>query len=312
MRRAVQKPIYILSEDLQHLVEQWVKDRFGHDLNLDFVPIRNRLHRILSFGDHQVLSIAYHDLHAGIHQLLAKDHRPVVSTDPVYANKHLMVNVTRACNHERVKQPGLHPRHGYESLERQFHHIAEHLGASADHVVDITLVDDVIFSSNTLCELHDHALKAHLRITRAVCGILIGTSNRTELKERNIQIDAAYAFSGEYPEPEVVDEICERDFFVFTPMTGRTLADQTQNAGFPYIEPFGDARNWASIAPEKVHEVSRALIELNVDLLKQIEGQLGHAIEFAHLQRTPMGVQHPDIASSRIADHLAHHLTLIP
>lgn len=308
----MRKRIYILSEDLQHLLEHWVKDQFKHDLDLDFTPIRNRLHRILSFGNHQVMSIAYRDLHGGIHRLLAEDHRPIVSTDPVYANKRLMVNVTRTCNHTREKQPGLHPRHGNDPLDRQFHRIAEHLGASHDHIVDITLVDDVIFSSNTLCELYDHALKAHLHIVRAVCGILIGTSDRTELKQRNIHIDAAYAFSGEHPEPEVVDEICERDFFVFAPMTGRTLADATQNAGFPYIEPFGDAHNWASIDPGKVHEVSRALIELNVDLLKQIEEQLGHAIEFRHLYRKPMGVQHPDVVSSRIADHLIHHLKFVP
>lgn len=293
-------------------MEQWVKDSFHHTLDLDFTPIRSRLHRILSFGDHEVMSIAYRDLHEGIHRLLAEDHRPIVSTDPVYANKRLMVNVTRACNHAREKQPGLHPRHGNDPLDHQLHRIAEHLCASSDRVVEITLVDDVIFSSNTLCELYDYALNVHLRIARAVCGILIGTSDRAELKQRNIHIDAAYTFSGAHPEPEVVDEICERDFFVFAPMTGRTLADTTQNAGFPYIEPFGDARNWASIAPEKVHEVSRALIELNVDLLTQIEEQLGHAIEFAHLQRIPMGVRHPDVDSSRVADHLIHHLTLVP
>lgn len=55
---------------------------------------------------------------------------------------------------------------------------------------------------------------------------------------------------------EIIDEVCERDFYLGLPYSGRSLIGNN-NIGFPYFLPFGKLRDWASIPSEFQNDFSK-------------------------------------------------------
>jgi hypothetical protein len=88
---------------------------------------------------------------------------------------------------------------------------------------------------------------------------------------------------------DVIDEVCERDFYPGVPMSGRLLAG-VGNWGAPYIKPFGNPEKWASIPSEHVADFSWLCLENAVALFETIEQLSGRSVHIEDLDRRIVGL----------------------
>lgn len=304
--------VYVVSEDLHLLVDRWSQARFGRVFSLPYADIRAELAEILAFSDHRVLQVGADEMFAGMAGLLADERRPVISVDPVYWPDKLMLQITRCVDPVTLDGiEGFHPRHGFPHPDEQVSSLVARLherfnGSSAE----VVLVDDVVFSGKVVVETVRRLAEHGIRVVRVVCGIAVVESAGNDpfalCANLGVTLHAAFAFGTEGT-PRAVDEICERDFFVFSPMCGRSAVSAEANLGFPYIHPFGHAHKWASFGEHSV-AVSARLIDLNARVLEMIEAQLGRDVTFADLDRLPVRVRHPDVEGDSVRLHLLAHL----
>lgn len=300
---------YIVSEDLKTLLDRWFRSRYGRVIDLPYADIRRRLAGILAFDDHDVVQVSEENMRNSMAARIADETRPIVSVDPVYWPTDLMVHVTRGVRRDLSDAKDLSHRHGHAAVDEQIRRIAACLGASPAQRVSVVLADDVVFSGGVITRLIGMLGERGVDIVRIVCGIAVvdGDSNPFALAERlGAKLEAGRTF-GIPGTPDAVDEICERDFFVFSPMCGRTLVGTNENEGVPYIAPFGLARKWASFG-DHAERVSQELIRLNVDVLRMIEESLGVPVTFQDLERSPYRVRHPGVCGDRVLSHLEAHL----
>lgn len=306
-----QTQVYVVSEDLHLLLDRWSSGQFGKVFDLPYAEIRTELAEILAFGDHRVVQVSAGQMEEGIVRLLDGERRPVISVDPVYYPTDFMLQITR-CVHPATLDgiDGFHSRFGFPHPDEQLSSLVERLresfnGASAE----VVIVDDVVFSGKVVAEVIRRLGTYGIRVARVVCGIAVveqgGSDPFAMCAELGATLDAAYAF-GTPGNPNALDEICERDFFVFCPMSGRSAASDEANIGFPYIEPFGLGK-WASFGPHAV-PVSARLAELNVRVIEAIERQLGRDLVFADLERYPARVRHHAVDGDSVRLHLLAHL----
>ncbi len=301
---------YVVSQDLELLLRRWFSQRFEGELSLPYDDIRHRLSTILAFGTHEVLMVSESEILGGLMRLLSAEKRPVISVDPVYWPSENMLHVTRGVDENFVSVPGLHPRYGHVSPSEQVAALVADLGATPHEQVEVVLVDDIVFSGSVMVALINLLAPEGVKVVRVVCGIAVaevGGKNPFDLcRQHGAELEAVFSF-GTPGTRQASDEICERDFFVFAPMCGRTYVGVEGNVGAPYVAPFGRPRDWASFG-ESEASVSRALIALNIYVLELIEAQIGRALTFADLDRQPARVRHPDVAGDQVRLHLERHL----
>jgi len=114
---------------------------------------------------------------------------------------------------------------------------------------DINLLDDVIFEGKTMAIIIETFKKQGINVQTVIAGIAI-KEGIILLEENGVSVDALLTYD------QVVDEICERDFVVGSPLSGRTLNIKGKIFGAPYLYPFGKPIEWASIPKNKAIEFS--------------------------------------------------------
>jgi len=301
---------YVVSEDLKTLLDRWSLRRYGRTFDLPYADIRHRLANILAFDDHDVVQVSEEEMRDSMAALLADETRPVISVDPVYCPAEQMIHVTRGVFEDLESAEGLFSRHGHAAVDEQIRRVASALGARAENRVSTVLADDVVFSGGVISLLIAMLREHGVDIVRIVCGIAVvdDESDPFALAEGlGAKLEAGRTF-GIPGTQKAIDEICERDFFVFSPMCGRTLVGTDSNEGVPYILPFGLAHKWATLGVH-AERVSKELIQLNVDVLRMIEDALGEHMTFQDLERKPYGVRHPGVHGDRVLLHLEAHLS---
>ncbi|OGL95810.1 hypothetical protein A2348_00265 [Candidatus Uhrbacteria bacterium RIFOXYB12_FULL_58_10] len=302
--------VYVVSEDLHVLVDRWSEKRLGMVFDLSYERIRRELAEILTFGGHCVVRVTSEQMRSGISRLLEGERRPVVSVDPVYWPSELMLQITRCVHADTLEGiDGFHSRYGFPHPDAQVSDLVGRLRTQFDEAIEVVLVDDVVFSGKVVVEVIRRLSEHGVRVARVVCGIAVCTTESDPFAmcaALGTQLEAAFRFGGDGA-AEVVDEICERDFFVFCPMCGRSAVSDEVNLGFPYVEPFGLAGKWASFG-DHAWGLSTRLIELNVRVLEEMERQLGRDIAFGDLERHPVRVRHPEVDGESVRLHLLAHL----
>ncbi len=309
--------VYIISEDLSILLKDWSKRAFGREFDLDYAGILEKLAKAIRTGNaFDVVTISENAISEGIRSLLKEGSRPIVSVDPVYVpsgDQVHMLHVTRCvkCIGRDFEESGeLFSRHGHPAIEVQIQRLAQYLRANATQIAEVDLADDVVFSGGVIKKVIGELAKKNIRVRRVVCGIAVVASKDPFqiCHDLGTELCAAIRFPRN-PNEVVVDEICERDFFVFAPMCGRTLFGAENNIGVPYLKPFGETGKWASFDQDENDDaVSQRLLRLNVEILEQMELQLGRSIRFQDLDRQPHGVRNPEIASEELLLHLRSFL----
>ncbi len=128
----------------------------------------------------------------------------------------------------------------------------------------ICLVDDVIFSG-VLIDRLIKVLCGYGITVPLVCagiGIIEGIDRITNGKK--IKIDCAKVYD------DVIDEVCERDFYLGVPYSGRSVIDN-ENISIPYFLPYGKPGDWASIPIPFEIEFSKFCIGQSISLFEEIE-----------------------------------------
>lgn len=149
------------------------------------------------------------------------------------------------------------------------------------------LVDDSLYTGRMLYDLVQ-AIKADVPIEEVVVGSEVehvfvhaapplihdhDYGARFFERETGIIVRAVRRYN------EVIDQICERDFYPGVPFSGRAHTPRV-DVQSPYVRPFGDPVMWASIPVEWYQRMSTFCLQQSVELFLAIENASGGRLVF--------------------------------
>ncbi len=144
------------------------------------------------------------------------------------------------------------------------------------------LCDDVIFTGAYMEYAASLVKKSGLNFRKIFAGVGVKTGC-DRLRTLGYIVECVREY------PEVIDVVCERDFYPGVPFSGRTLAG-SKNVGVPYLLPFGKPYEWASIPLEWQQPFSCFCIEQTISLFESIEKESHKKIACRHLGRKVVGL----------------------
>ena len=267
---------YVVSADIQVLLSKWASDRGFILPNGDFFPeLRAEFCVLMRSVFPQFILISEQEVSEGLAEIVAETRHPLLSLERAYFKAPYQLEVSRCVNALNA-DVGLYARSGTPSLREQLAVLC------AAGVKTVSIVDDVIFSGGFLLRILELLKKSGITVATVYTGIAIG-SGMDKVRAQGYEIECVRSF------PEVVDEVCERDFFPGVPLCGRTLRG-AQNIGIPYIAPFGLMKDWASIAPEHESAVSKRCVELASLLFNEIGRMSERPVLCSDLERGVLGI----------------------
>jgi len=274
---------YVVSTDTYGLLSRWAK-RTGYTVPYYtyFLDMTNDLACVLNhYFPHAAEVVRETELRHEITKLVETESKyPVISLDRVYIDKLESANkitgfidVTRVVDENFVDIDDLCPRPGSLPLE-----IQKALLWRANEE-PVSVVDDVLFSGGGLVRLAKILKGINRPIRQAFFGVGIGKGIEV-VQKAGIDVKCAFEYDN------VIDEVCERDFFACTPMSGRTVVDKNGEVwSAPYFAPFGDPQDWASIPAGYVEDFSEFCLYQSIYLWKKIEDLSGRNIPVAYSPR---------------------------
>ncbi len=171
-------------------------------------------------------------------------------------------------------------RPGAPPLIRQFRELTKM------NTKEITLVDDVVFTGDLLERVAHFLSRIDFKIPLICAGIGIGEGIKRLIKAGyNVRCVRTYE--------EVIDEICERDFYPGVPLSGRVLING-KNLGVPYLLPFGNPGKWASIPKEQQKPFSKFCIRQTITLFEAVEKHSNKVVCCSDLERKVVSLPRDD------------------
>lgn len=273
--RVNNKP-YVVSADIRILLERWaekknyilpnekyfndMRDRFGNKMRTMF-PIFDLVE------EPEIVN--------GLTKIMCNNSLPILSLDRVYVRSDQRLDIARIVNTDGENK-GYGRRADSPMLLSQFRALKQ------SGITQVALVDDVIFSGDMLKRVCQTLEKLGISVPNIYAGIGIGEGIRTLSENgRNVQCVKNYT--------EVIDEICERDFYPGVPLSGR-LVNDGENIGAPYILPFGKPTDWASIPSQSQVSFSQFCLQQTIELFTAIEGMSGTIVKCSDIERKIIGM----------------------
>lgn len=295
MKENKQYKPYIVSADTGLLVSKWGQEKGLITPNSSFyremlIDLKEKLKD--SFDEVEVIPES--ELQEGMNQLVRESTYPVVSLDRTYVDEsqpNLMgyLDATRTVN-TNLQSTGLKSRLRENSLMQQIYRLAQ--------VADgrpITLIDDVIFEGKTLLEIIEKFRDQGVSIDQVLTGIAI--QEGIDLLEANgISVKTVVD-----PYEQVIDEICERDFRVGAPYSGRTILNGSTTMGAPYLKPFGKPEQWASIPEDNALDFSLFCLYQSLQMWLEIERVSGQNISTNLVPRQTLGLPPSDSVTKALS-----------
>jgi len=207
-------------------------------------------------------------LRSGLISLCKFCELPVVSLDRAYLNDETNQNIVgfldinRAVD-EKLRDIGLVCRPNSPDIKTQINLLENLLNKTGTK--RIALVDDVIFSGKGIINIINLLKERGILVEKVIAGIMIG-NGLEKLKHEGISTLWLELC------PEVVDEVCERDFLAGVPLSGRIILDGDGKLySAPYFYPFGNPVEWASIPEKTAEDFSQFCVEQSTLLWGKIE-----------------------------------------
>jgi len=196
------------------------------------------------------------ELKHGLNQLVVDCGLSAISLDRVYYDGSFKIDVSRLVDFAGNNQ-GLGERPSTLPLAEQIKQLQD------AGIKEAALVDDVIFSGDGIVEIVEllESNDIHIPLVCAGIGIAQGIHRIHGIK---CEISCVRTYD------DVIDEVCERDFYPGVPFSGRLLVG-SQNIGAPYLQPFGDPEAWASIPASRATSFSRFCLRSACKLFAEIE-----------------------------------------
>ncbi len=271
----MEKP-YVVSADIYLLMKKWAmqnsfvlpKEEFFRQLRKEF---SNHMSRV--FSDFELIS--EDEISNGINRIVTESGLPTISLDRVYFESELNFEISRLVNKDGEDR-GLGRRAGTPSLAQQIRKLR------ASGAREVVIVDDVVFEGVLLERIIELFSRINIYVPLVCAGIGIAKGiNRINGAKREIRCVCAY--------DEVVDEVCERDFYPGVPLSGRLLVGN-DNIGVPYLLPFGKPKKWASIPSKHAKTFSKFCLHQTITLFDEIERRSGKYISCQDLGRKIIGL----------------------
>lgn len=276
-----QKP-YVLSQDVGYLLNSWAK-RANYSIP-DTRPYQGEIVSELASIFPKLDVISEQDLQDSANETLnlsKKNGGICLSMDRAYMpaidknNEVLYLEISRQVD-ENLNSTGLGTRKSSDlTIEQQLKQLAKKIGKKP-----VTIFDDVAFGGDTMLEILDKAKQAGLNVT----GVSLGIAT-TEALARIGQAD--YSCSSRFTYDQILDEICERDFFVGSPNSGRTFQVNNNYFGLPYLLPYGKPIEWASIPDSDAVTFSSACLAISLSFWTKAQQRSGYAIGLDRLDKPP-------------------------
>lgn len=249
---------YVISADIRMLLKNWTAangfclpdDSFFVELRLAFIERIKKIHPFLEFVSEEELSV-------GIKEIVSSSKLEIVSIDKTYYVSSLKLEMTRIYDAKMDRDVGVGRRANAPSIFSQFRKIRE-FGVS-----EVMLVDDVIFSGEGISRVAKAMENFGIKVPAICAGVGIGGGVK-RLRDCGILVSCVREYG------EVVDEVCERDFYPGIPFSGRLMYG-TRNTFMPYVLPFGNPEKWASIPSAHVQDFSRFCLLQSIRLFEEIE-----------------------------------------
>jgi len=249
---------YVVSADIYLLLGKWAKQKnFTLPRDEFFVKLRKEFSTYISkiFSNFELISekeILEHSIN-----VVSKNNLPIISLDTIYFSGDYLIELTRSVSPEGLDK-GLRHRFGSESLFKQLNVLKK------SGIKEVCLYDDVIFSG-VLAERIIRLLSIlGINVSKFYAGIGIQEGVDKIENSFSIEVNCAHTYN------QVVDEVCERDFYLGIPFSGRSLINE-DNLGLSYILPFGKPEAWASIPNEYQESFSIFCINQTIKLFEEIE-----------------------------------------
>ena len=273
---------YIVTEDLEYLMKRW---SIGVDVIIPdhnfFVSIKKRLIKYLNSMFAELVLISYEDLSSQLKQKIEQNSDAIIlSIDQVYCEVDYYLEINRVADINTLKKIGLSNRPGCISIDEQLNDFPKDR--------PIIIIDDGCFSGDTLSEITSMMEVKGLQVQKSIVGIMIDRCK----KKSNIIVDSVYDFNN------VIDWLCERDFFIGVPLSGKTVGYKGNgniipfysDISLPYCLPFGNPNRSASIPQNSMVEYSKFIIGLSCELWEEIERLSGKVITGNDVPRLPIGI----------------------
>lgn len=212
---------------------------------------------------------------------LVKKQNRIVSLDRTYINIDNprivgFLDTSRAVN-DNLEDLGLISRDNFQPLSVQFDNLSKKLIQQG--IRDVTLLDDVIFGGTSLAKIIEFLNIRGINVTNAISAIGIEEGIK-KVESLGVPVEVGIVYR------EVIDEICQRDFYPGIPQSGRTLISKDTGVfGASYILPFGKPFDWASIPKESEKNFSEFFLTQTVLLWGRIEKLSNKTITLKDLPR---------------------------
>lgn len=267
---------YVVSADICVLMGKWAT-QYGFVL-----PAREFFSQLRKeFSDYMcgIFSnfefVSEEEISCGLAGLVAESGLPAISLDCVYFTSELNLEIARLVD-EGGKDRGLGHRAGTPPLVQQVRKL------QMSGIREVVVVDDVVFTGALLERIIKLFSRIGIRVPLVCAGIGIAEGiNRINGTEREIRCVRTYG--------EVIDEVCERDFYPGVPLSGRLLVGG-DNIGVPYLLPFGKPESWASIPSEHAAAFSRFCLHQTISLFDEVERCSGKPVLCRDLGRKVLGL----------------------
>jgi hypothetical protein len=291
MTKELIKP-YVISADSTGLLQRWSKKE---KLTLPSESYLNgmltELGIVLRDYFRAVDTVSEEDLRREMNNFVRQSTIPVVSLDRVYVapnQKNLVgfLDASRTVDQD-LNDQGLGTRVLWLTVDRQIGQLSQRLSGRT-----IALVDDVIFAGQTLRQIINKFKQWGVTVETVFAGIAV-QEGITLLNQQGITVQQFIPYDA------VIDEICQRDFGIGIPMSGRSVINGRGVEGAPYLYPFGKPVEWASIPAEKAEDFSDFCVAQALRLWTKIEQLSNQSVSTQRLAKPVFGL--PDNPSMSAA-----------
>lgn len=262
---------YVVSADIRLLLQEWARRKgFSVPSKQFFTNLRSnfsyRMGGILPGFE----MVGEEELSQGLNQIVEKNGLVPVSLDRVYYQSNPRLDIARIVEEEGNSR-GLGRRSDTPFLLTQFRSLRK------AGIKEVALVDDVIFSGDLIERVARTIERMRIKVPKVYAGIGI-TKGVNKLTQSGRKVECVKQYD------EVIDEVCERDFYPGVPYSGRLLAAEG-NVGAPYILPFGNPVQWASVPESYQVSFSKFCIGQSIQLFEEIERLSERQVKCSDLDR---------------------------
>lgn len=290
---------YVVSGDAHLLLKVWAKEKCFILPSADFFDrLMDELKKYLATVFGEVHIISARALKDGLNDFLQANNLPAVSLDRIYLKAEHNLEVTRAFNGVG-NYIGLKSRAGTPDIEEQLAQVIKKIRDLKNP--GVILYDDVIYSGSVILSVKKLLEEKGIKVS-GVCSAIGVKEGVQKIEADGLKVNCVYKYE------DVIDEVCERDFYPGVPLSGR-LIGESGNVGSPYLLPFGKPGEWASIPEDKQLEFSQFCWKQTSRLFSAIEQKSGKPVMCSDLGRHIInfptnGVRYTDAIKTIVLDKM--------